>query len=67
MFLWVTARYLQHGKCQFKFEKGWYNVIQKVETLPVNNKDKNVAAVFPISIKHLQQARKRDLGSTNLT
>ena len=38
---------------QFKFEKGWYNVIQKVETLPVSNKDKNVAAVFPIIIEHL--------------
>ena len=32
--------------------KSWYSVIQKVKTLPVYNKDKNIAAVFPITIKH---------------
>ena len=33
MFARVTARYLQHEKCQCKFEKGRNNVIQKVKTL----------------------------------
>ena len=57
----VTARYLQHEKCKCKFEKGWHNVIQWVKTLPVNNEDKNVVAVF------FNLHWKRDLGSTNLT
>ena len=49
-----TAKYL-HGKCAFKFEKGWYNVLQEVKTLLVNKKDKNTAAVFFISLKHLRK------------
>ena len=57
MFIWVTARYLHHGKCYCKFENGWHNVIKKVKTLPVI-KDKNVAAFFPISIKHLGKIEK---------
>ena len=57
MFMWVTARYLQHGKCQCKFEKGWYNVVKNIKTLPVN-KDKNVAAFFAISIKHRSKIEK---------
>ena len=55
--MWVTAKYLQHGKCQCKFEKAWYNVIQKAETLSVND-DNNVAAVFSISIEHLNKLEK---------
>ena len=51
---------MQHGKCQCKFVRGWYNVIQKVVTLPVN-KDKNTG------IEHLSKARKRDLGSITFT
>ena len=47
--------------------KGLINVIQKVKTWPVNNKDTNVAAVFPIIMEHLRQARKKDLNSTNFT
>ena len=42
-FVWVTARYLWHWKCQCKCEKGTWNVVQKVETLL---KDKNAVAVF---------------------
>ena len=56
---------MEHGKCQCNFEKYWYKIIQKVKTLPINNNNNNIAAVFPISIKHLSQARKRDLGCTN--
>ena len=49
---------MQHGKCQCKLlEKGWYNVIQKVKTLPTQ-KDKNAALVFSISIEHLRKAGK---------
>ena len=55
--MWVTNKYLQHGKCQCKFEKAWYNVIQKAETLSVND-DNNVAAVFSISIEHLNKLEK---------
>ena len=55
--MWVTAGYLQYKKCQIKFEKGCYNVIQKVKTLPVN-KDQNSAAAFSISIEHLSKLEK---------
>ena len=48
--MWVTARYLQHRKCQCKFEKGWYNVIKKVKRLP-KNKDQNVAGSFSLLSK----------------
>ena len=41
----------------WKFEKSWYNVIQKVKTLPVS-KDKNAAAVFSISIEHLSKLER---------
>ena len=41
------SRCMQHEKHQWKFEKGWYNVIQKVKTLPIN-KDKNGAAGFSL-------------------
>ena len=50
VFMWVTAKYLQYGK----LEKGWYNVIQKVKTLPVN-KDKNVSGVLSISFEQLSK------------
>ena len=44
VFMWVTARHLQHGKGHCKFEKDWYNVIQKVKTLPVKTLPCNFAA-----------------------
>ena len=31
VFMWVTARYLKHGKHQCKFEKGQYNVFKKLK------------------------------------
>ena len=51
---------MQHGKCQWKFAKGSYNVIQKVQTLPASE-DKNTG------IEHLSKASKRDLGSITFT
>lgn len=54
-FMWVTGRYLQHGKC--KFEKAWYNSIEKIKTLPVNM-DKNTAVIFSISIERLSKLEK---------
>ena len=60
-FIWYpfyvnNCWYLQNGEYQIKFEKGWYNVIQKVKTLPVI-KDQNAAAAFSISIEHLSKLK----------
>ena len=38
--------------------KGWYNVTQKVKTLPTH-KDKSTALVFSISIEHLSKLEKK--------
>ena len=51
------CRYLQLEKWQCKYKKGWYNVIQKIKTLPVNKK-KNATAVFSISTEHLTKLEK---------
>ena len=43
MCLWAAARYFQDRKCQYRSEKGWYNVIQKVKISHVS-KCKNYGA-----------------------
>ena len=49
--MWVTARYLWHGKWQCRCVRGRENAAQKVETL-LANKNKNGAVVFSIFIEY---------------
>ena len=60
--MWVNARYSRHGK--WKCEKGWYNAVQRVETLLVN-KNESTTAVFTTCSEHHGKAWNRDLGFTS--